>query len=56
MYHYGSTSGFRNFIQRFPDLKLTVITLTNRRDPEVDPLAEALAELYLPTKMGPAAF
>lgn len=47
MYHDGSTSGFRNFIQRFPEHRLTVIALTNRRDPEVDPLAEAVARLYL---------
>jgi CubicO group peptidase (beta-lactamase class C family) len=47
MQHSGSTSGFRNFIQRFPEQRLTVIALTNRRDPEVDPLAEAVAALYL---------
>jgi CubicO group peptidase (beta-lactamase class C family) len=47
MYHDGSTSGFRNFIQRFPEHRLTVIVLTNRRDPAVDPLAEAVARLYL---------
>jgi CubicO group peptidase (beta-lactamase class C family) len=47
MHHSGSTSGFRNFIQRFPGRRLTVIALTNRRDPEVDPLAEAVARLYL---------
>jgi CubicO group peptidase (beta-lactamase class C family) len=45
--HDGSTSGFRNSIQRFPELGLTVIVLTNRRDPTVDPLAEAVALLYL---------
>ncbi|MCI0516312.1 MAG: beta-lactamase family protein [Woeseiaceae bacterium] len=47
MHHSGSTSGFRNFIQRFPEQRLTVIALTNRRDPEVDPLAESVARLYL---------
>jgi CubicO group peptidase (beta-lactamase class C family) len=47
-HHDGSTSGFRNSIQRFPELGLTVIVLTNRRDPAVDPLAEAVAVLYLP--------
>lgn len=47
MHHSGSTSGFRNFIQRFPGERLTVIALTNRRDPEVDPLAESVARLYL---------
>lgn len=47
MHHSGSTVGFRNFIQRFPDDRLTVIALTNRRDPEVDPLAEKVADLFL---------
>lgn len=47
MHHSGSTIGFRNFIQRFPDDRLTVIVLSNRRDPEVDPLAERVADLFL---------
>lgn len=46
-HHYGSTSGFRNFIQRFPDAGLTVIVLTNRAEPAVRPLAETIADLYL---------
>ena len=45
--HYGSTSGFRNFMQRFPDRRLTVIVLTNRAGPDVQPLAEKVADLYL---------
>lgn len=47
MHHSGSTVGFRNFIQRFPDDRLTVIVLSNRRHPEVDPLAEKVADLFL---------
>ncbi|MFH1853033.1 MAG: serine hydrolase domain-containing protein [Candidatus Neomarinimicrobiota bacterium] len=47
VHHTGSTCGFRNVIQRFPDENFTVIILTNRRDPEVEPLAEALADYYL---------
>jgi len=46
-HHSGSTSGFRNFIQRFPDEQLTVIVLTNRAGPDVKPLAEAVGDLYL---------
>ena len=46
-HHSGSTSGFRNFIERFPDEKLTIIVLTNRADPEVGPLADQVADLYL---------
>ena len=44
--HTGSTSGFRNVIQRFPDDKLTIIILTNRNEPGVEDLANELAELY----------
>jgi CubicO group peptidase (beta-lactamase class C family) len=47
-HHEGSTSGFRNFMMRFPDLELTVILLTNRAAPSVTPLAEKIATLYLP--------
>lgn len=46
-HHSGSTSGFRNFMQQFPDDKLTVIVLTNRAGPDVQPLAEKVADLYL---------
>ena len=46
-HHSGSTSGFRNFMQRFPAEKLTVIVLTNRAAPDVEPLAEQVADLYL---------
>jgi len=45
--HSGSTSGFRNYIERYPDDNLTVIVLTNRADPEVGPLAVQVTELYL---------
>jgi CubicO group peptidase (beta-lactamase class C family) len=46
-HHSGSTSGFRNFMQQFPDEQLSVIVLTNRADPDVEPLAEKIADLYL---------
>ena len=46
-HHSGSTSGFRNFIQRFPEERLTVIVLTNRAAPDVQPLAEAVADYFL---------
>ncbi|MEQ8204829.1 MAG: serine hydrolase domain-containing protein [Woeseia sp.] len=48
LHHDGSTSGFRNYVIRYPDDKLTVLVLTNRRGPDAMPLAEALAALYLP--------
>lgn len=47
MHHYGSTSGFRNIIQRFPEDHFTVIILTNRAEPEVTPLAERLTDRFL---------
>jgi hypothetical protein len=34
-------------MQQFPDERLTVIVLTNRADPDVAPLAEKTADLYL---------
>ena len=46
-HHSGSTSGFRNFMQQFPDQRLTVIVLTNRAGPDVQPLAEKVADLFL---------
>ena len=48
LHHDGSTSGFRNYVIRYPDERMTVLVLTNRRAPDVKPLAEAVAELYLP--------
>lgn len=47
-HHSGSTSGFRNYLQRFPEQKLTVIVLTNRAEPDVDRMGEAVADLFLP--------
>ena len=46
-HHSGSTSGFRNFMQQFPEEKLTVIVLTNRAGPDVKPLAEQVGDLFL---------
>lgn len=46
-HHSGSTSGFRNFMQQFPDEGLTVIVLTNRAEPDVMPLAEQVGDLFL---------
>lgn len=46
-HHSGSTSGFRNFVQRFPDEGLTVIVLTNRAEPSVTRLGERVAGLVI---------
>ncbi|MDX1430581.1 MAG: serine hydrolase domain-containing protein, partial [Rhodothermales bacterium] len=47
VHHTGSTSGFRNVIQRFPEDRLTIIVLTNRSAPDVAPLADEVANLFL---------
>ena len=47
LHHDGSTSGFRNYVIRYPDENMTVLVLTNRRGPDVMPLAESVAEIYL---------
>lgn len=46
VYHTGSSTSFRNIFYRIPDLRLSIIVLTNRNEPaETDmvPLAEAIA-------------
>ena len=48
VYHTGSTCGFRNAYLRYPVDQLSIIILTNRRDPAVKELAEKLTKLYLP--------
>ncbi|MBT8399018.1 MAG: beta-lactamase family protein [Rhodothermia bacterium] len=47
VHHTGSTSGFRNVIQRFTNDRVTVIILTNRSEPDVAPLANQIANLFL---------
>lgn len=47
LHHDGSTSGFRNYVIRYPDDRMTVLVLTNRRGPDAMPLAEAVAAIYL---------
>jgi len=45
--HTGSTCGFRTDYQRFPADEFSIIVLTNRREPGVQYLAEALTDIYL---------
>lgn len=42
LWHYGSTCGFSSRIHRFPDKRLTVIVLTNRRDADIDGITDKL--------------
>ena len=46
-HHSGSSSGYRNHMQQYPDERLTIIVLTNRAEPDVAPLADKVADLYL---------
>ncbi len=47
VYHSGETRGFRNVIYRIPDLKFTVILLTNRNEGDTISLAEKMVSIYL---------
>jgi len=47
VHHTGSTCGFRNVIQRYPEDQFTVIILTNRREPGVAVLADKLTDRFL---------
>lgn len=47
MSHTGSTCGFRNVLQRYPEDHLTIIILTNRRKPDVENIADEIAKMYL---------
>ena len=46
VHHTGSTCGFRNVIQRFPEDSFTVVILTNRREPGVAALADKLVDRF----------
>jgi CubicO group peptidase (beta-lactamase class C family) len=47
-WHSGTTTGFRTFIDRFPDEALTIIILCNRDDLHPGELADKVADLYAP--------
>lgn len=47
MWHYGSTMGFRTYIERFTDQPLSVIVLCNRTDLDPGELAEDVARAYV---------
>ena len=46
VWHYGSTCGFRTQITRFPERKLSIVILTNRREADLAPITEKLRVLY----------
>lgn len=45
VWHYGSTCGFRTQITRYPEKKLSIIILTNRREADLAPIVEKLREM-----------
>lgn len=47
IHHSGSTIGFRNEIQRYPEKHFSVIILTNRDAPDPGPLAYKIADMCL---------
>ncbi len=47
IYHTGSSCGFRNILQRFPEKRFTIIILTNRAEPDLKNLANHISDLYL---------
>ncbi|HEX8163368.1 MAG TPA: serine hydrolase domain-containing protein [Pyrinomonadaceae bacterium] len=47
LWHYGSTTGFRTAIERFPGRRFTVIVLVNRNEADAHALARKLVDLYL---------
>jgi CubicO group peptidase (beta-lactamase class C family) len=47
VWHYGSTTGFRTAIERFPEQRFTVIVLVNRNEADAHKLAREVVDLYL---------
>jgi CubicO group peptidase (beta-lactamase class C family) len=45
--HEGDSIGFRTAIQRYPDVRLTVVVLVNRGAAPVDALSDGVARIYL---------
>jgi D-alanyl-D-alanine carboxypeptidase len=46
VWHYGSTVGFSTRIERYPQKKLTLIVLANRREAPLAEISRAITELY----------
>ncbi len=46
VWHYGSTCGFSTHIERYPQKKLTLIVLANRRSAPLADISRAITDLY----------
>jgi len=53
LWHHGETSGFRNVIVRFPDLRDAVVILTNRNGGDPGKIADRIADLMFFPKGSP---
>ncbi|MDZ7319443.1 MAG: beta-lactamase family protein [candidate division KSB1 bacterium] len=47
LHHTGQTCGFTTIIQRYPEIHFSIIILTNRHEPMLTDLANAVADLYI---------
>lgn len=47
VWHYGSTTGFRTAIVRFPDQRFTVVVLINRNESDAHKVARKIVDIYL---------
>lgn len=48
--HSGATAGYRAFLARFPERRLSIAVLCNRADANAPQLGSAVARLYLPPR------
>jgi CubicO group peptidase (beta-lactamase class C family) len=53
--HTGESRGFTNAILLYPERRLTVVVLTNRSGGKTGDIAQRIADLYPPTRIGPDA-
>lgn len=47
VWHYGGTCGFSTHIERYPEKKLSLIVLTNRRSAPLTDISHSVIDLYL---------
>jgi CubicO group peptidase (beta-lactamase class C family) len=53
--HSGSTAGYRAFLMRFPDERLSIAVLCNVSTGQAEPYARAVADIYLADRLRPVA-
>lgn len=55
IHHTGQTCGFTTVIQRFPEIEVNLVILTNRNEPMLNDLADRVMDLYFECKGTTAA-